>query len=175
MKTFRLVRELNLDHFQSTISLIYSHLQYCISTLGLAHVNALTPLEKLDKRIIRNMTNSSHLEHTTQLFFKLNLLHDICNLEVAKYMFQIKKKTTPHDNQIFRLASHMHNHHTRSSSKSYYFIPWKRTEFGKKSLSFVGPKVWQIVPEELKLLFFNQFKKKLKLHFISKYSFDHVK
>ena len=103
-------------------------------------------------------STSPHLEHTTPLFFKLNLLkiHDICNLEVAKYMFQIKNKTTLHDSQSFRLASHMHNHHTRSSSKSYCFIPRKRTEFGKKSLSFVGAKVWQIVPEELKLLTFNQ-------------------
>ena len=127
--------------------------------------------KKLHKRIIRN---SPHLEHTTPLFFKLNLLkiHDICNLEVAKYMFQIKNKTTLHNSQIFRLASHMHNHDTRFSSKSYYFIPRKRTGFGKKSLSFVGPKEWQIVPEELKLLTFDQFKKKLKLHFISKYSFD---
>ena len=73
-------------------SLIYSHLQYCISAWGLAHANALNPLEKLHKRIIRNMTNSPYREHTTPLFFKLNLLkiHDICNLEIAKYMFQIK-------------------------------------------------------------------------------------
>ena len=30
-------------------SLIYSHLQYCISSWGLAHANALNPLEKLRK------------------------------------------------------------------------------------------------------------------------------
>ena len=83
-------------------------------------INALSPFEKLHKRIIRYMTNSPHLEHTTPLFFKLNLLkmHDIFNLEVTKYMFQIKSKTTLHDSQIFRLASHMHNRHTRYSSKS---------------------------------------------------------
>ena len=155
-------------------SLIYSHLQYCISSWGLAHANAHSPLEKLHKRIIRNITNSSYLEHTTPLFFKLNLLkiHDICNLEIAKNMFQIKNKMTLHDSQIFCLATQMHEHHTRLSSKNNYFIPRKRTDFGKKSFSFVGPKVWQNVPNELKVLNFSQFKRKLKFHFISKYTLD---
>ena len=60
-------------------------------------------LKKMLKRIIRNMTNSPYLEHTTPLFFKLNLLkinddllkiNDICNLEIAKYMFQINHTMT---------------------------------------------------------------------------------
>ena len=158
-------------------SLIYSHLQYCISAWGLAHADALNPLEKLHKRIIRNMTNSPYREHTTPLFFKLNLLkiHDICNLEIAKNMFQIKNKMTQHDSQIFHLATHIHKHRTRFSSRENYFIPRKRTEYGKKSFSFMGPKVWQIVPDELKLLPFNRFKTKLKFHFISKYSIDQPK
>ena len=115
-------------------SLIYSHLQHCISSWGLAHANALNPLEKLHKRIIRrNITSSLYLEHTTPLFFKLNFLkiHDICNLETAKNTFQIKSEMTLHDNQIFCLATQMHKHHTRLSSKNNYFIPRKRTDFGK--------------------------------------------
>ena len=89
-------------------------------------------------------------------------------------MFQIKKKMTLHDNQIFCLAAQMHKHHTQLSSKNnyLYFVPRKRTDFGKKSFSFVGPKVWQIVPNELKLLTLSQFKRKLKFHFISKYTLD---
>ena len=78
---------------------------------------------------------------------------------------------TLHNNQIFCLATQMHKHHTRLSSKNNYFIPRKWTDFGKK-FSFVGPKVWQIVPNELKLLPFSQFKRKLKFHFISKYTLD---
>ena len=154
-------------------SLMYSHLQYCISLWGLAHANTLNPLEKMHKRIMRNMTNSPYLQHTTPLFFKLNLLkiNDTCNLEIAKYMFQINHTMTLQDNQTFRLAYHIHKHHTKLSSKGSYFInPRKPTEFGKKSFTFVGPKVWQIIPDDFKLLTFNHFKKKLKFHFASKYS-----
>ena len=53
-----------------------------------------------------------------------------------------------------------------------HHVPQKRTDFGKKLFSFVGPKVWQIVPNELKFLTFIQFKQKLKFHFISKYTLD---
>ena len=114
------------------------------------------------------------LEHTTPLFFKLNLLkiYDICKLEIVKNMFQIKNKMTLYDDQIFCLATQMHKHHTRLLSKSNYFIPRKRTDFGKKSFSFEGPKVWQIVPNELKLLTIRQFKWILKFHFLSKYTLD---
>ena len=123
-------------------SFIYSHLQYCISSWGLAHANALNPLEKLHKRIIRNITSSPYLEHTTPLFFKLNLLkiHDICNLEIAKNMFQIKNKMTLHDNQIFCFVTQMYKRHTRLSSKNNYYIPRKQTDFGKKSFFFCGTK-----------------------------------
>ena len=99
--------------------------------------------EKLQKCIIKIITSSPYLEHSTPLFFKLNLLkiRDTYNLEIAKNMFQIKKKMTLHDNQIFCLATQMHKHHTQLSSKNnyLYFIPRKRTDFGKKSFSFVGP------------------------------------
>ena len=71
---------------------VYSHLQYCISTWGLASKTALVPLEKLHKRIIRYLSQSPYLAHTNPLFFKLNLLkiNDICLLEIAKYMFHQK-------------------------------------------------------------------------------------
>ena len=82
--------------------------------VDLAHANTLNPLEKLHKHIIRNIISSPYLEHTTPLFFKLSLLeiHDICNLEIAKNMFQIKNKMTLYNNQIFCLATQMHKHHT---------------------------------------------------------------
>ena len=122
-------------------SFVYSHLQYCISTWGLASKTALDPLEKLHKRIIRNLSKSPYLAHTNPLFFKLNLLNinDICLLEIAKYMFHQKNKPDSFHN--LHPTTLIHNHNTRLSSKHNYFIPRKRTENGKKSLSLVGCKI----------------------------------
>ena len=126
---------------------VYSHVQYCISTWGLAPKTALDSLEKLHKRIIRNLSKSPYLAHTNPLFFKLNLLkiNDICHLEIAKYMFHYENKPDSFHN--LHLTTLIHNHSTRLSSKHDYFIPRKRTENGKKSFSFIGSKIWEKVPE----------------------------
>ena len=151
-------------------SFVYSHLQYCMSTWGLASKAALDPLEKLHKSIVRNLCVNPYLAHTNPLFFKLNLLkiNDICHLEIAKYMFHQKNK--PDSFHHLHLTTLIHNHNTRLSSKHNYFIPRKRAENGKKSFSFVGGKTWEKVPDELKQCSFYQFRKRLKRHLISKYS-----
>ena len=75
-------------------SLIYSHLQYCISTWKHASKTALEPLEKLQKRIVRIITNSPSGAHTAPLYKQLNILklNDIFKLEIAKNMFHYNKK-----------------------------------------------------------------------------------
>jgi len=55
-------------------SLVYSHLQYCITSWGLASRRILDPLVKLQKRIVRFITKSLFLAHTQPLFHDLNLL-----------------------------------------------------------------------------------------------------
>ena len=49
-------------------ALIYSYLQYCVSTWGLASTTALDPLVRIYKRIIRIITNSPFLLRTNPLF-----------------------------------------------------------------------------------------------------------
>ena len=74
-------------------ALIYSYLQYCVSTWGLASTTALDPLVRIHKRIIRIITNSPFLSHTNPLFQKLNFLKlkDIVKFEIAKTMFALIK------------------------------------------------------------------------------------
>ena len=86
----------------------------------------------------------------------------ICSLEIAKSMFQLKNISSSHHNHIFYLTAQTHIYMTRLSSKSNYFIPRKRAEYGKKSFSYVGPNVWQTVPDEIRVSSFNQFKRKIK-------------
>ena len=49
-------------------SLMYSHLQYCISTGGHASKTALEPLEKLQKPIFKIMTSSPCRALTAPLY-----------------------------------------------------------------------------------------------------------
>lgn len=153
-------------------SLVYSHLQYCITTWGLAAANALDPLEKLHKRIVRIITKSPYQSHTTPLFYRLNLLklNDICQFELAKCMYKINKNPNSNVKNQLLLTKSAHSHNTRHSAKDNYYLPKKRTEIGKKSFDYTGPKVWQDVPHQFKSCSFHVFKKRMKKHMISKYS-----
>ena len=55
-------------------ALIYSYLQYCVSTWGLASTTALDPLVRIQKCKIKIIINSPFLSHTNSLFQKLNFL-----------------------------------------------------------------------------------------------------
>ena len=154
-------------------SVVYSHLNYCVSTWGMASHNALDPLIKLHKRIVRIITKSPPLTPTLPLFKKLNFLkiEEICKFEIAKKMYQYKTTGSPKIHLINALipVTQTHQHSTRLATSVNYHLPRKRTNQGKKSFSYIGPKVWQMVPSEFKLLLFSNFKYKLKKYFISKY------
>ena len=71
--------------------LIYSHLQYCISSWGTASKSTLAPLFILQKRSIRLLTGSGYREHTNPLFYRAKCLKlkDVYSLETAKLMYKI--------------------------------------------------------------------------------------
>ena len=71
-------------------------------------------------------------------------------MEIAKSMFQLKNKSSSNHNHIFHLTAQTDTHVTRVSSKSNYFTPRKRMECGEKSFSYIGPKVWLTVRNEIK-------------------------
>ena len=140
-------------------ALIYSYLQYCVSTWGLALTTALDPLVRIHKRIIRIITNSPFLSYTNLLFQKLNFLKikDIVKLEMAKTMFCFNKNSAKNVSQtiVSRPITQKHHYKTRLAAQQNYFQHRKRTELGKKTFSYIGPKIWQEVPFELKSLSYN--------------------
>ena len=84
-------------------------------------------------------------------------------------MFVLYKNLDPNINQNFALSKNTHSYNTRHSENNNYFLARKRTEMGKKSLSFIGTKICQNVPQELQSHTVNAFKRELKLYIIAKY------
>lgn len=154
-------------------SLVYSHLQYCITSWGTASKTALDPLYKQQKKIIRIMSFSAPRDHTLPLFYNLQLLtiFDIYKLEVAKFMHFVHNSKSIPDNitQNFKLLQHTHDHSTRSAQRCDYFLPRQRTQLGKKSLSFTGPQIWKEIETDLKEKPLHHFKKLYNDHLLSVY------
>ena len=167
----------HLKHYVNTetllkiyYSLIYSHLQYCISCWGGASANTLKPIIQIQKRTTRLVTENAYRAPTNPLFKQLKTLKlkDIYKLSVAKLMNKM------HNGELFgceRLdnLTQVHHYGTRLASNLNYFPQSIRTNLGKRLFSYVGPLTWQEVPSGMKSASAQVFKKKFKKYLIDKY------
>ena len=108
---------------------------------GLALTTALDPLVRIYKRIIRIITNCPFLSHTNPLFQKLNFLKlkSIVKFEIAKTMFCFNKSSAKY--QTIISITQKHHYKIRLGAKQNYFQLRKRIELGKKTFSYIGPKI----------------------------------
>ena len=97
------------------------------------------------------------MSYTNPLFQKLNFLKlkDIVKLEIVKTMFCFNKSSAKNESQTIISITQKHHYKTRLAAKQNYFQLRKRTELGKKTFSYIGPKIWQEAPFELKSLSYN--------------------
>ena len=84
-------------------------------------------------------------------------------------MFCFNKSLAKNVSQTIINITQKYHYKIRLAAKQNYFQPRKRTELGKKTFSYIGPKLWQEVPFELKSLSYNQFKKIFKFFLTSQY------
>ena len=68
-----------------------------------------------------------------------------------------------------RLIFSIHHYNTRQKGTSEFFQPFIASETGKKSLQYIGLKIWKNIPEEFKHCSFSSFKKYVKSSAVSKY------
>ena len=83
-------------------------------------------------------------------------------------MYKVNSNLTVGENRLTDL-NNMHNYNTRLSAKSNFYLRRPRTNLGKISFSYAGPKVWQSIPQSFKSLNFVSFKNKFKEHLLKKY------
>ena len=152
--------------------MIYSQLNYCITTWGNACPTTLEPLFKLQKRAVRIISFSKNRESSSPLFRKLEILKlkDILFLQTAIFMHKISNVNLPPSQiQCYVPASSVHRYETRYSQQNNYFLTHSNTLSGRKCLRMTGPVVWSQIPNDLKSLSLGAFKKRIKTYLISNY------
>ena len=71
---------------------------------------------------------------------------------------------------FFTTVSKVHSYNTRLASRNSFSLPKIRTNYGKFSLRFNGPKTWNSISEDIKSSTSKKlFKSKLKTFFFDKY------
>ena len=143
---------------------ILPHFSYCIPIWCNTYPTHLLPLLRLQKKIIRIITNSYHLEHTQPLFKDTNILNlfDLNKVQIAIYMFNILKST--HNTTL----QPQHNYLTRT--RENLTTPQHNLTIFRHSLSYSGPVLWNSLPNNIKLLpTISSFKNQYKRYLIANY------
>jgi len=154
-------------------SLVFSHLQYAISSWGSASTYLLKTMKTIQNKIIRLITFSSHRSNAEKLYAKLKILNlnDIYKLQIPKLMHQFKHGCLPSVfNYLFTKLDNIHTYNTRQKTSQEYIVPRKRLATAQKSLAYIVVKIWESLDQNLKVQPFYVFKKKCKLHFLNQYS-----
>ena len=136
---------------------------------------SLKPLDTLQKQAVRIITHSNSKALTKPLFYKLQILklHDLYTLEIAKLMHRLYNNSLNICNlnrDTYKLLDDIHSYHRSRKQSKNYFIPRVKTTQSQNSLTYIGPKVWNQIPLNIKNLKHFKFKNKLKRMMISDYN-----
>jgi len=126
-------------------TMVLPYINYC--NIGLVWAaNYSTNLKRvllLQKRVVRVISQSGRIEHTSPLFKSLKILKvsEINTLQTSLFMFQLSKNLIPSQFvSYFSLNSDIHDHFTRTY-RHYHFLSTK-TNIRKFSIKFHGPYVY---------------------------------
>jgi hypothetical protein len=152
-------------------SLIYPHFTYCVEVWGNASAIQITPVLKLQKKIIRILTNSSYHAETANLFKNLKILKlsDIITFFTVLLMFKFVRKELPSSfNDMFQWNYDISKKSSRNSNKLY--IPTCRTAHYQKSFRFQGVKQWNNIVDQITINWsLPTFKKHIKSQLLFPY------
>ena len=152
-------------------TLIHPHLTYCCLVWGCASKTNLVHLKSLQKKAIRLITKSDYLAASKPIFIKLQLLtlDDICISQSLQFLASFKLNLLPLAcHNLLDIADANKRHNTRSDN--YFTCSMLRTNTSKQCLRYRGPKLWELLPRDIRnLTNIHAFKRDVKKFLIGKY------
>ena len=151
---------------------VYPHLQCCASVWGQAPQSTLKPIQILQNRAVKIISKTYHCQSLLPLYFRLKFLRfdDIVQLQIAKLMHSIHYKVLPEFYFNFTKVENTHQYSTTFATSSNYNQIKRRTVKGKRTLVFIGPRVWHEIPSDVKSFSPGGFKSKYKNSLLRKYN-----
>ena len=121
-------------------------------------------LYKVQKKILRIIIFSKYQQESRQLFVSLQLLniYELNSYQIGLFMYSYTKGSLPSAfSNYFSLNNSIHKHYTRSSEK--FHMKFTRTNYGRFSIKYKGPMIWNTLPDVLKnIKSLQMFKKRIK-------------
>ena len=151
-------------------SFIYPHLNYGVLAWGTSNESVLYPLVILQKRIMRIISESPYLAHTSPLFKNKSMLKikDIYSLHCILYMYNILSTNKyPSLKEYILSIQPTHSYNTRTNT---LLRPYPRIDKFTHSSIYHSMTLWNTLPSNLKeLRTLSLLKQKTKIYLISQY------
>lgn len=146
-------------------SLVKSHLDYLIEIWGSAAPTNLSPLQRIQNKIIKVLFHYSYDTPTQQLYKKTKLFN-IAQLYKYNTCLLIKKIISNKIKSNIQLNFKTNLHSSRRPNQIE--ITKSRTKFGTKTIQFEGAMMFNNLPNEIRTTkSVDSFKHKLKAHIIA--------
>ena len=153
-------------------ALFLSFLQYGLIVWGQTFALYTDPIFKLQKKAVRAISFQPRLSPSLPIFKDLKLLKlsEIFELRLLTFVYDSVNKTSPscfHD--FFLLNSSVHQYSTRKASQGdLYLSRMNSLQYGLKSIRYLGAKLWNALPVEIRNAPSKiSFKKQLKIKLLN--------
>ena len=153
-------------------AIILPFFSYCCIVWGNTYDHNIKPLQRMQKKVIRLITFSDFDAHTSPLFYQLKLLklQDHIKLQPLYFMHQFFIGKLPKiSDSFFIKTSDKHNVNTHFATRTTFYVPKIRTNYGKFNIRYNGPILWNETDERFKIPTSYAFKRELSTHFINLY------
>ena len=132
------------------MSLIYSHLNYCILIWGSVEKTIVEPLFKLQKKAIRIISKSNYLDHTAPLFKSLKLLtvYNVFDLSCILFIYKcLNYDYAPELRMRIQKNSECHGYNTRNCNL-FRNINIERLKICQRSFLNHGINLWNTLTSD---------------------------
>ena len=140
---------------------------------GVKHIHLTLILFSNYKKAVRAIFFQPRMPPSLPIFNELKLLKlsEIFELRLLTFVFDSVNKTSPscfHD--FFLFCSSVHQYSTRQASQGDLYMSRKNSlQYGLKSIQYLGAKLWNTLPVELRNAPSKaSFKTKLKIYLLNK-------
>ena len=152
-------------------TLVLPYINYGILIWGQACKTYLEKIYKLQKWVLRIISNSHYRSHSTPLFHKYDILnvYDMYKLEIGVFMYRYFANLIPESfNTFFTKRSDIHNYHTRNNCNLNQTR--NKRVFTDRTIRTTGPILWNSFDDKTrKSLSTKHFRNSYKSSLISSY------
>ena len=153
-------------------SLVHTHLRYALPLWGATYKSYLIKLKGLLDKALRIISKTKIKGRISPQYYKYEILklEDLYNFEIAKLMYQFTHSKFPLNfNYYFAYSSDVSSYSTRHTSSNDIFLPRFMSSKTQHSIKYIGAKIWNNIPSDLKNESYSKFKESYKKFLLSKY------